>query len=78
MIEEKEHIGPITQQIKVEAMNALTAKMCRQFTSKADINMFVSMANKDKNGLIKLRGRGSGSILEVKGPPIPDEKKATF
>jgi len=35
-------------------MNTLTIKMCGQFTSKADIDMFVSIANKDKNGLIKL------------------------
>ena len=76
VIEEKEHVGPIAQQLRVDVMNTLTAKMCGQFTSKADIDMFVSMANKDKNGLIKLRGGGSGGMLEVKGPPIPDEKKA--
>jgi hypothetical protein len=52
--------------------------MCRQFTSKADIDMFVSIANKDMNSVIKLRGSGSGSMLEVKGPPIPQEKKALF
>jgi hypothetical protein len=71
VIEEQDFVGPIAQQIKVDEINALIAKMCGQFTSKADIDMFVSMANKDVNGVIKLRGSSSGGILEVRGPPIP-------
>lgn len=54
VIEEKEHVRPIAQQLRVNVMNTLTTKMCGQFTSKANIDMFISMANKDKNGLIKL------------------------
>jgi hypothetical protein len=76
IIEEPDFAGPIAQQMQVDQVNLLTAKMCGQFASKADIDMFISMANKDKNGMIKLRGGGAGGMLEIKGPPIPVEKKA--
>lgn len=40
--------------------------------------MFVSMANKDKNGVIKLRGRGSDGMLEVKALIITEQEKGWF
>jgi hypothetical protein len=78
LIDEKDYVGPITKQLQVDESNALTAKMLGQFNTKADIDMFVNLANKDENGFIKLRGGGTGGTMQVKGPHIPDEKKAVF
>lgn len=40
--------------------------------------MFIEIANKDETGAIRLKGGGSGGIIEVKAPLITAKEKRDF
>lgn len=75
--EEPEELGPIAQATDVERKNIDMLRLLGQFTqdrsgqpdwNRSGLDMYIEMANKDATGAIRLKGGGSGGMMEVKAP----------